>query len=122
MKDEILKRVDALAATLGVATKELWRILVQQARVEAYMAIGYTLVGAIGVAIATKVFFNGIKAGNEDGWNDFPVGASFGALGLFVFTIVFFVNLYGVWTPLFNPEFYALHQILSTIKGADCGK
>jgi uncharacterized membrane-anchored protein len=50
--EEILKRVDALAAKLGVAAGELWRILVTQAKVEAWISAGWSVVFAIATAVA----------------------------------------------------------------------
>ena len=56
MTEEILKRVDALAAKLGVAATQLWAVLVHQARVRLitdvvelflFAALGFGLVQVI---------------------------------------------------------------------------
>src|SRR5579872_5645879 len=116
MKDEILKRIDALADKLGIASSELWKVLLQQARVEAYIDIGYVGLGLALIVSGVLLIRRGVKMGED--WEEYPKFSLPGVL-LAAFGIpLFFVYLHSTWTPLFNPSYWALQQILETIKGA----
>lgn len=44
LTQEIMIRIDALAAKLGVASEQLWAIFVQQAHIEGYLQLTASLV------------------------------------------------------------------------------
>jgi hypothetical protein len=118
MKDEILKRVDALAEKLGVASGELWKILVQQAHIVAIQTgVEIVICGAISI-VGYRWMRRGFAAAEEDDWDSFPAVMIGGLLMFFGGTLFAIVNLIDVWTPLLNPQYWALQQILETIKGA----
>lgn len=115
MTDEILKRIDALAAKLGVASDHLWRVLTQQARIEAiedlaWAALFFALSGASIWAIRWVI------ARRDD--DNIP-----GELGVVsvIAALVFFVVacncIAGTPGMFLNPEYWALKQILETVKG-----
>ena len=118
MKDEIFKRLDALAGALGVATKELWRILLQQARVEAYATGAYALIGLGFIGIAGILLRKAFKVEPKRGSYDIPAWFIIAAAVAIPGFTLLFVNLYNIWTPLFNPEYYALHEILDVLRGS----
>jgi hypothetical protein len=61
---EVLTRIDALAAKLGVTSEHVWRILVQQARVECFESAAW---GALwlGVAVVTWRALRAFRAGSR---------------------------------------------------------
>ena len=124
LKQEILTRIDALAAKLGVTADHIWLVLVKQAGVEAWMC------GAIGVtcAILAVVAFSWCwKLGGQchsireserhyGSGEGFLAGAFFSGLAGVALTIATMVLLSGVPTLVMNPEYWALKQVLAAVK------
>lgn len=114
MNDEMLKRLDALAAKLGTTAEQMWAILVAG---EAKMGATYALLGAIlflGMAVACYALFRyGVRdeTGDDVAPACFVGGTVCGGLGL----IGFFVIWYGVLSWI-APEYYAIRYVLGAIK------
>ena len=123
MTQEVLKRLDAFAAQLHTTGAQLWDILVAQARVEAIkdlLDLGVAgFVGTAGLYICIKL---AIFCTNEDDKkysekNEGNIVAAFmgslltGVVGL-IGAGCFLVNLTSWITPLLNPQYWALQQIL----------
>lgn len=114
MKEEILKRLDALAEKLGVAASYIFKLYVQQAKVEIIQ--DFTVLG-----IAVMLIYASVKA-MRHGFNsqedsDIPYIVC-GGLGCIVAAIMIITFLFSdVWSAVFNPEFWAFHQILHDLRG-----
>ena len=74
-----------------------------------------------------KKVYTDVKDGNNnsiflDGWDISAAGiiASFaGGIALFILFIAIIANISNASTALLNPEYWALKEILDTIKGAE---
>ena len=115
---EILSRLDALAAKLNVTAQYLWGVLVRQARIEAVgdIALMLFLSGlTYGAYRIFKFMAAKIKAENfPDEWMFFTQG--FLIFSMSVLTIVNIHTAIDILTPLLNPEYWALQQILNVCK------
>lgn len=112
-----MKSLEILAAKLGVATEHLWGVLIQQAPISgAFELINYVAMAAsvYGVVVLWKFINNKVT---KDGWNDiayiWPGIASILAAG-FLWAAIF--SLPTTFAAFFNPEYWALKQVLSAIK------
>jgi hypothetical protein len=119
--DEILKRLDALAAKLGVTGNHVWTILVKQARVEAAKDLIFALIAVGALAGCIKGFrllwkrSRALKNDASTGLND--DGEGFGAIclaliGTFALMVAVHYSMATV-TELINPEYFALQQIIN---------
>lgn len=117
-KQELLKRLDAVASKLGTTTEYLWRVLVKQGYVEAIATlciIPVLLLCAYGCYVFVKKIW---AVGVKDDW-DSPgprFGVVFGIVGSIILVVVSACNAYYGVIQLLNPEYFALQQILQGIK------
>lgn len=110
MNEEILKRIDVLAAKMGVASEQLWAALIRQAHIEGVFDM-WTLCSASVVTVLSLVYFYLIR-------DDY--GAYLGRVFSTIFAIVCFV----IWcacggdilAALHNPEYWAANRILSALR------
>ena len=112
MTDEILKRLDLLAAKLSTTVDHLWGVLLFQARIEA-ISDGLALVVTLFAAYWVYRWGRWV-AKNENQVDDlvwFPIGVLSVALGVIVFAELAYLP-----TELFNPQYFALHRILESLK------
>jgi hypothetical protein len=120
MNPEILKRIDLLAAKLGTTASQVWEIFLKQAKVEVWEDLGLTVLGTgliIGGAFlarwATKQF-QAASYNNKDLYiAPVVIGWLVGLLG----GVLLLVGSLSIWTPLLNPQYWALQQILSIFSG-----
>jgi hypothetical protein len=118
MKEELLQRLDALAAKLGVAVEHLWDVLVVQGYVEGATALALTLVGASLVVVGVRMLKKNLillVGADQDEEPRYGVMAFVWGIGAVVGCIVFATNVIYV-KYLFNPEFYALYEILKLVR------
>lgn len=109
---QVLSRVDQLAAKLGVAAGYIWTIYVRQARVEAITdGISALALAALAFAAVRLV----IKWGKEkDDEHDFAVA---GLAGVVVFaTISASVLVYTALQAVLNPQYWAFQQMMQDLK------
>jgi uncharacterized protein with PQ loop repeat len=114
VNEEILKRLDALAAKLNVTAAALWGVLIRQARIEAYQHIGAVVVSILlwyGMYRAAKYLYKS-DLDRELAVPLFIVMAI--AFGITLF--VFFGCLASLPTELLNPEYWALKQLLREVE------
>lgn len=115
-KAELLKRLDAIGEKLGVAANHLWAVLVRQG-----VAVGIEdcLIGLVwlGLWIAALAISAKIRAyGRKEDDGDFIFGG-YTALAIGQLLLIGAgTYLFSGIVELYNPEFYALQQILSTLK------
>ena len=123
MNDEVLARIDALAAKLGVVGEHLWGVLVRQAYIEGagalFGAVVFALVagGVLRAAFRAKAAHNpNVKRYGEPvgpwKWEDHPEWLIGG--GAVVAMAVFGGSLCAIHaaTCLLNPEYAAISKLL----------
>lgn len=121
MTQEIMVRIDALAAKLGVTSEYVWGVLVKQAHVEAY---SLTLIAAVLGLLACmagfafrhslkKLMAPNVAYADEEIYGPICVVTAIASVGL---TAASLVNVYDAITPLLNPEYWALQQVLEVLK------
>jgi len=120
---EILSRLDALAAKLGVTVQFIWSVLLQQAKVVAITDLTAAVFTGTVACICCYKLYTLIKEEAEkdarllSGWQGAAgARAMIFSLGLIAGLIAFFTALPAAITPLFNPQYWALSQILNVIK------
>ena len=120
---EVLSRVDALAAKLGIAAQHVWEIYVQQAKVEAIRDVITTvlfLLIAFGLFKAIP-FFWGLKqkAASVDRYED---GAGWAAAAIISGVLIlpavglvlgFLYSAVGEWI---NPQYWAFQHLVLDLK------
>lgn len=119
MNEEILKRIDALAAKLGVAGTELWRILIRQAGVDAIFDSLYIGLSGITICVLVKFLFWGLKR-NEKKQDDDIIAiciiSVISVIGILASIVFLLVNLNDLPTALFNPEYRALELLRNALR------
>jgi hypothetical protein len=109
MKEEALKRLDALAEKLGVVSEHLWAVLVRQQYVEAWFGQIVALVAAVLLVVIWRR-----TLGRERGYYDDAVlGASLASVPL---GIAIVIGSYVAMTGFLNPEYGALREVLSVLR------
>lgn len=113
MNEEILKRIDALAAKLSVTAAHLYGVLVKQAQMTAYIDGAWLLASLIVFIIGYTVAKRGFKM--RDNWDDVPgVGIWLMVLGCVLSLtsiIVFTSNTAEFFTAIVNPEYLEIQQL-----------
>jgi len=110
---EILKRLDVLSEKLGTTATHLWAVLVKQAYITGIadsVAAGFML---FLVVVGYKLLKAGWVAAVKDHWDDFPVRVIAGVLLVVVCAVLFGCSVYSAVLELGNPEYFALHEILT---------
>ena len=118
MTQEIMKRIDVLAVKLGVTGQYLWGVLVKQAEVEAIEDILSALLFGVLAGIGLYIIKKMIKIWQSDEYDE--VGIMLGSIACFIAVVVgligFVCCMISSITPIMNPEFFALRQILNSVK------
>ena len=129
MEEKAFEYIDAIAANLGVAAEHVYGALLKQAMVSGLRSVVYIIIClAVGYAILKmfKRIYADVKEG-EDGIFVDSYGVSLGGVFALVFggiaiILMFFAimsDISNATTALLNPEYWALKEILDTIKGAE---
>ena len=111
--EEVLARVDALAAKFNVAAELVWASLVQQAHLQWVYALWCAMFTAIGVAVAMFLYRKGKAVGysGEDPWYFSAVVVALFAL---VASIGFMVTGVEAVMAYLNPEYWAWKRVFPT--------
>ncbi len=113
---------EQLAIKLGTTADYLWSVLLKQAPISALTDLIYFILISIGGIILFKAHKRFSKLG-EDGWTNkyedseelvFVMGVIVLLWG--VSFIVAFLSLGNVINGFFNPEYWALNQVISNLK------
>ncbi len=113
MNDEILKRIDLLAAKLGVTVDHLWGVLIRQARIDGIEWVAWGclwFVLAAGLGVWMRVIYK-----REDGDGDTFITVALFATGFVLVGLFCLSNTLGLFL---NPEYWALKQVTAML----CGK
>jgi choline-glycine betaine transporter len=126
MVNEGLERLDQLAAKLNIAVEGLWDVLVNQATIEAMQDVLLFLcsIAVIGVCYLffnrmMKVRVRAVKEKNEEKEEFFfamSMIAAFLGIAAVIWSIVNLIALANIPTKLFNPEYWALSEVLKLIQ------
>lgn len=129
MEEKAFEYIDAIAANLGVAAEHVYGALLKQAMVSGLRSLVYIIIClAVGYAII-KMFmriYSDVKEG-EDGLFVDSYGVSlgglfalmFGGMALIIMLLAIMADISNATTALLNPEYWAIKEILDTIKGAE---
>ena len=109
MKEEIFKRLDAIAAKLGVASENLWRILITQVKVDLYQDVFWAALCVGGTVLFGWLSY---KSGKDEEAEPM-VGFALLAILFFVISAICLNCIVGY---AINPEYYALQKAFELIK------
>jgi hypothetical protein len=122
MNEQTTKLVEQLAIKLGTTADYLWSVLLKQAPISALTDLIYFMLISIGGIILFKTHKSFSKPG-EDTWENkydksdgLVVAMGVIAVIWVLLFIVAFLSLGNVINGFFNPEYWALNQILSNLK------
>lgn len=114
LNQELVKRLDLLATKLGVSGTYLWAVLIRQARVELISdAIFITLNVVLLYGVWRwwkRIIVHELFDGGEE------AGAVIVSLLSAVMTITSVVALCDVPALIFNPDYWALEQVMTALK------
>lgn len=112
---QILSRLDALAAKLGVGAGQAWQILLRQAKVEAASELFFLVIWAVSAFIFYRCCMVCVEKYKEEEGDWFMgIGLSIAAgVGSMIGVAACLSYIFGV---LVNPEGYALGTILSALR------
>jgi hypothetical protein len=122
MDQKTLEALQALAAKLGTTAEYLWIVMVRQARllIIADLAVIACLVFALVLIFRQmrqlRARFTEMTLRNQD-----PTIEYLAAFGLWILIVacggIVIFMIPDLMTKIFNPEYWALQQILETVKG-----
>lgn len=129
MEERAFEYIDAIAANLGVAAEHVYGALLKQAMVSGLRSVVYIIICLAVSYVIIKMFkriYSDVKEG-EDGIFVDSYGVSLGGVFALIFggiaiIIMFFAimsDISNATTALLNPEYWALKEILTTIKGVE---
>lgn len=119
MNEELLKRLDVLAAKLNTSAQFLWNVLIKQARVTLIEDILFIGLTAGFSWIVLKWTRNYYKRHDDDFFDGNP-GEWLSLIFSWVIGIIMLgfsiACIFEIPTVALNPEFWALQQVLSQLK------
>jgi hypothetical protein len=107
MTDEIFKRIDALAAKLGVTASQIWAVLVKQARIEAVEDICWALFWFLLAGLLSRMAWHAHKK-DEESSGEVIV---FGVITAVVCIGVGMAFIAGTPGMILNPQYWALKRL-----------
>jgi amino acid transporter len=118
LDNKITNLLEGLANKLGTTTDHLWNVLMHQAHIEAFKNIATIVFFIIADTLMFKYAFKHNKDKNlKNTKGDFESIAMLLFVVILVFIIVITVNLLPeTIDAIFNPEYWALHNILKSIR------
>src|SRR5690606_20139472 len=112
MNEQLTQYIDTIAAKLGVAAEHVYGVLVQQAYVNGIRGLVTGVLLLTITAFLIPLIIRGFKTNNEE--------MVIFLLLISVIAVVFgFGFTYSGVGELFNPEYYAIRELLDVIKGGD---
>lgn len=117
MNEQTTKLLETLAQKLGTTTEYLWSVLLKQAPIDATITLIQIGIVVLFNIILYKVHKRFIKS---DAYENYDVGAPIFmvlmAVILLISDIACMLSLNSVVNGFFNPEYWALREIIGTIK------
>jgi hypothetical protein len=114
-KQEMIKRLDALADKLGTTAAYLWSVLVKQAwlnGIDDLMAVGFLTVLAITFFRYSNKCFVKAKKGDDS----YYVGAYILRVAMFIAIGIAIACFSDGIQHFINPAYFALHEVLETLE------
>lgn len=128
MEEKAFEYIDAIAANLGVAAEHVYGALLKQAMVSGLRSVVYIIIClAVSYVIIKmlKTVYSDVKAEEESLFvDDFGISlagvfaVTFGGIAIVIMFFAIMSDINNATTALLNPEYWALKEILDTIKGA----
>jgi hypothetical protein len=118
-QQKIMEYIDAIAHSLGVATQFVFETLVKQKLIEGYVHTGIlAVIWIVYLILFPKVFGWLRKSVKEKGWDEPKILSGFGIV-IVSFAVIFasILALPDSLMKIFNPQYYALKDILDAVKG-----
>ena len=124
MNEQTLKLIEGLAQKLGTTSEYLWGILIKQALVDSVIRIGYILFLICCGLVLWKVHKKLLEKPAGDSYDTYyEQGNHTPALIMVIMGIVWLICsvvalsfICKIFTGFYNPEYFALDKILSSIK------
>ena len=127
MNENTLKLIEQLAQKLGTTSEYLWGVLIQQSYIQATIGIVEVALVIVAFYVYLKIHYKLSSKTYKDrygdtisGYDKYEEGAvipmSLSGVLLLVFIIWGFLNISHIITGFLNPEYWALEQILNTLK------
>lgn len=118
MHKDTLELVDRLATKLGTTAEYLWRVLINQTRIELIKDAAWAIVALAYLLALIPLTRYLVRRKNEagyddDGWIIAIVVSMFIAA---VMVVVFISSVSEIPTLVYNPEYWALSKILKAAK------
>lgn len=116
MNDATQAALVALAGKLGTTAEHLWGVLIRQARIDAWLSLGQSVVM---VAVATAFFVWLSKQPELEGYNNdgaIAIRIVGSIICIALLLVVLFAGVPSVLTGFANPEAAALRDLLSAVK------
>lgn len=107
MNQELLARLDALAAKMGVASGMLWAAFVRQAYINLLMWVTFDIIFAVAAVLGLRAF---CRRYEDDAF--LP-----GAIAV-VAAVIFLMGTLDAVGGALNPTYYATSKILGALGGA----
>jgi hypothetical protein len=118
MNEEVLKRLDLLAAKLSTTGAHLWEVLVKQAYAEAadlfIWMIAALALTVVFIALSRRMFRRSNEVGENKGDHIFVGVVS--ALAAVLTSTLAVSSFASIIKTLMNPEYFALTKILEVLK------
>lgn len=117
---ELTELLAKLAEKLGTTTQYLWGVLIKQASVEIYIFISVFVLTIIGAIITTLLLKSTQKYWDKENapaiaWFTLTFGIIF-AFATVIGLGYFLANITDVITSINNPEYWALQEVLKSIR------
>jgi hypothetical protein len=113
MNEEILKRLDALAAKLGIASAHLWDVMITQSRIDGVEDLVFAVMYLLGTA-ATVWVARWLRKQDDDFLCEFCFFVT--CIVVPIWLIVSTNYFYHVPGELFNPEYSAFSKLAGSLK------
>ena len=123
LQKELMQRLDALTAKMGVTSEYLWETLVGQAFIEAMTSVVFVPIYVILVwflfsryiKIPVKSSRGGVEAVDDEFIG--AIGRIFPGVLCLVLMVAALIRLEAMPTQLLNPEYWALKELLKALGG-----
>lgn len=125
MNENTAKLLEQLANKMGTTSEYLWKILLRQAPIDATITlIQYMVLIIVGIVIykVHQRLSKPIKTSEYSTYNSYDESDAygimmiFGSFGYLIIVVVAFFSIGSVINGYFNPEYWALDQLLSAIR------
>ena len=113
LSNEVLAKIDALAAKIGITVEQIWPWMIRQQYVE---AIYYSVLAILGIIVSSIILITTIKYWEKIFANDCEVGCVVGNVLFIGFTFVLVIMAIVAIPNIFNPEYWALKDLIRMIR------